>query len=182
MWPIGMRRFSIDPAPIDGFLEPRRRSSGTAGRPPDDSVAASRRRRQRGEWRRRRAPRRAAPPAAAPASYFPEPKRVHTVSVRPDGTIIADEPPPPARSFVASNDPSAVSRAAVGAGSAANPNVATDMPLPVARPATPKTTARVVTTPKATAAVAGAADPGADRRLSRRPLSRSRRVRRRPRR
>ena len=104
----------------------------------------------------------AAPPAAATASYFPEPKRVRTVSVRPDGTIIADEPPPAARSFVASNDPSAVTRAAVGAGSAANPNVATDMPLPVARPATPKTTARVVTTPKATAAVAGAADPGTD--------------------
>jgi hypothetical protein len=101
----------------------------------------------------------AAPPAAASAGYFPEPKRVRTVSVRPDGTLIADDPPS-ARSFVASNDPSAVTRAAAGAGSAANPNVATDVPLPVARPTTPKTTARIVTTPKATPAVAGAADPG----------------------
>lgn len=97
----------------------------------------------------------AAASAAATTSYFPEPKRVHTVSVRPDGTIIADELSPSARSLVASNDPSALSRPAAGATSAANQTVTTDVQLPTARPTTPKTTARVVTTPKPSA---GAAD------------------------
>ena len=92
----------------------------------------------------------------AAGSFFPEPKRVHTVSVRADGTIIADESSPLARPVVASNDSSA-SRAAAGATSAANPNAATDGSLPTARPATPKTTARAATTPKP-----GAADAAND--------------------
>lgn len=104
----------------------------------------------------------AAPSAAAAGSFFPEPKRVHTVSVRPDGTIIDSTPPPlpPVRSVVASNDSAAVVRAAaVGGQSAANASVTTEVPALVARPATPKTTARVVTTPKPTAFGAGLDTP-----------------------
>jgi hypothetical protein len=88
-------------------------------------------------------------PAAAAASHFPDPIRVHTVSVRPDGTIIADNPAPtpPARPVAAPSDPLSASHQPVGsapANSSAGPSVV----MPLAQPTTPKTTARVVTTPK----------------------------------
>ena len=89
------------------------------------------------------------PPPAASASTsnsgFPEPKRVKTVSVRPDGSlIVADASPAPA------NDPIA----AIAAGRPA-PGAQGDNALP--KSATPKATARIATPPKseATAPVAG---------------------------
>ena len=84
---------------------------------------------------------------AAPTSAFPEPIRVKTVSVRPDGTII-------------SNDQGAANAMAMLGGSAmqqpvppqrpqVNPGMPTGSTPAVARPASPKSTARAVTTPMA---------------------------------
>jgi len=61
-----------------------------------------------------------------------EPKKVKTVSVRPDGTLLPNDTPPPVQSSVA---PLPVPRPPVA--SAATP-----------KPATPKSTARVATTPR----------------------------------
>jgi SPOR domain len=86
------------------------------------------------------------PPPATTASTsnngFPEPKRVKTVSVRPEGSVItADASPAPA------NDPIA----ALAAGRPA-PSAAAESALP--KSATPKSTARVATTPKVEAPAA----------------------------
>jgi hypothetical protein len=91
------------------------------------------------------------PPPAASASTtntgFPEPKRVKTVSVRPDGSlIVADASPAPA------NDPIA----ALAAGRSAPTAAGADNTMP--RSATPKSTARVATTPKVEAAAPVAGD------------------------
>jgi hypothetical protein len=67
-----------------------------------------------------------------------EPRKVKTVSVRPDGTLLANDNPPQA----------AVARPI--------PPVQSAPATPVAKPSTPKSTARVVTTPKP------APTPGAD--------------------
>jgi hypothetical protein len=80
---------------------------------------------------------------------FPEPKRVKTVSVRPDGSLImSDASPAPA------TDPIA----ALAAGRPAASAAASDPTLP--KSATPKSTARVATTPKVEpAAPAATAQP-----------------------
>lgn len=93
------------------------------------------------------APAGAPPAAAASNSYFPEPKRVKTVSVRPDGSVIESDaaarpstaPTPPLRP---TTGPAASTTAA--------PSAATPKPAP------PKTTARVVA-PEATPDTAAAA-------------------------
>jgi hypothetical protein len=94
------------------------------------------------------------PPPAATASTtntgFPEPKRVKTVSVRPDGSlIVADASPAPA------NDPIAAMAAGRAPLSASGPDSA--MPKSV----TPKSTARVATTPKVEPAAPVAGDQSA---------------------
>ena len=77
-----------------------------------------------------------------------EPRKVRTVSVRPDGTVLPNDQPPP--------QPSAQTTAAAPRASGAANGTAT----PVAKPSTPKSTTRVVTTPKpAPAAVADAGAP-----------------------
>jgi hypothetical protein len=92
------------------------------------------------------------PPPAGTASTtntgFPEPKRVKTVSVRPDGSlIVADASPAPA------NDP-------IGAMAAGRPlPTASGADSAMPKSATPKSTARVAaTTPKVEAAAPGAGD------------------------
>ncbi len=86
------------------------------------------------------------PPPATTASTsnngFPEPKRVKTVSVRPDGSVINAEV-----SAAPANDPIAALAAGRPAPSAM---AATDSALP--KSATPKSTARIATTPKPEAA------------------------------
>jgi hypothetical protein len=90
------------------------------------------------------------PPPAATVSTrnngFPEPKRVKTVSVRPDGSLIVAE---------ASSGPSADPIAAIAAGRPA-PAGSADSALP--KSATSKATARVSTTPKIEAAAPAAGD------------------------
>lgn len=95
-------------------------------------------------------------PIAAPttastnASGFPEPKRVKTVSVRPDGTVISPDSaaapaaPVPARPLIAALPP--------------NPSAARPAPAPAATsPAAPPAAAKpVAATPKATTRVANA--------------------------
>jgi SPOR domain len=66
-----------------------------------------------------------------------EPRKVKTVSVRPDGTVVANDTPP------------SVAPAAAQAPAAVHPPAA-----PAARAATPKTAVRVATTPKPAAATA----------------------------
>ncbi|HWG07218.1 MAG TPA: SPOR domain-containing protein [Beijerinckiaceae bacterium] len=94
--------------------------------------------------------------SAASANPFPTPIRVHTVSVRPDGTIISDNPVPsrPTRSDAAAPaiPPAPAPLAVAASNSAAMTGVAMPTalpPAPRAPQATPKSTARVVTTPKA---------------------------------
>jgi hypothetical protein len=67
-----------------------------------------------------------------------EPRKVKTVSVRPDGTVVANDTPPP------------VAPRAAQAPAAVHPPAA-----PAARAATPKTPARVATAPKPSNASAG---------------------------
>jgi SPOR domain len=90
------------------------------------------------------------PPAASVStsnSGFPEPKRVKTVSVRPDGSlIVAEASPAPA------NDPIA----ALAAGRPAPSAQGADSALP--RSTTPKATARIATPPKPEAAATVAGD------------------------
>ena len=90
------------------------------------------------------------PTPAQPSSIASliEPRKIKTVSVRPDGTILSNDSATTARPSPAANVP------------AAN--------APAAKPAvTPKSTARVVTTPKPTvAATPPAADAGAPMQLS----------------
>jgi hypothetical protein len=84
-----------------------------------------------------------APGAGAPAAgYFPEPRRVKTVSVRPDGSIIDGDVLPPRQ--VAAVQPPTRPAAATPAPTPSTPAPLAATPKPVA----PKTTARV-TTPKA---------------------------------
>lgn len=94
-------------------------------------------------------------PTGGDAGYFPTPKRVKTVSVRPDGSIIESDAPtavtaprPPARPTPAATP--------APAPSAPPPAAAT---TPQAKPATPKTTARVTTPAKPE--TDGAATPAA---------------------
>ena len=88
----------------------------------------------------------AAPAREAGSSLFPEPKRVKTVSVRPDGSIIGGDIP------VATTPPASVPAPPVRAQAAATPApvrtaaappAATTPPVVAARPAPPKATARV---------------------------------------
>jgi hypothetical protein len=84
------------------------------------------------------------PPAASVSTTnngFPEPKRVKTVSVRPDGSLtVADASPAPA------NDPIA----AIVAGRPTSSAQGAESGLP--KSATPKATTRIATTPKVEAA------------------------------
>lgn len=84
-----------------------------------------------------------AQPAAAPQGIagLIEPKKVKTVSVRPDGSVL----PGAAAPLSASTDAQALARMAAPA------------PAPAAKAATPKSTARVATTPKPAAAPAAEA-------------------------
>jgi hypothetical protein len=86
------------------------------------------------------------PPPAATVSTtnngFPEPKRVKTVSVRPDGSLITAEASP------AASDPIA----ALAAGRPAPTASGADTAVP--KSSTPKSSARVATTPKVEAAAA----------------------------
>lgn len=94
---------------------------------------------------------------AAPASPFPEPKRVKTVSVRPDGSLIpngdqgADAGPVPGPAEPAASPPAAP------AALAANPPSPVPRPLPPASgaplPATPKLDLPTKLSPKSTARV-----------------------------
>ncbi len=101
-----------------------------------------------------------APPASAPvvpasaappsgASFFPEPKRVKTVSVRPDGSIIdgASASAPPQRMVAAP---------AIQAPPAppVRPAPSTPTTASTPKPPVPKTTARVATTPRPDASAA----------------------------
>lgn len=72
------------------------------------------------------------PPSAEPASIASliQPKKVKTVSVRPDGTVLPNDMPPPQ------------------VGSAAAPPAAARAAAPTTKVVTPKSTARVATTPK----------------------------------
>ncbi len=81
-----------------------------------------------------------AAPSAGPAgggmnSFFPEPKRVKTISVRPDGSIIASGQNAP--TAPASSPPAPTPRPPVAQTPATSPATAP-------RPAVPKTTARIV--------------------------------------
>ncbi len=82
------------------------------------------------------------PPAASVSTSnngFPEPKRVKTVSVRPDGSLIVADASPTATAYA---DP--IAAIAAGRPTPTAPGVDSAMP----KSATPKTTARVATTPK----------------------------------
>ncbi len=101
------------------------------------------------------------PPAATASNGFPEPKRVKTVSVRPDGSVIsgdapAEAPRAPARPSIASlplNPSGAAAKPAAPAPVAAKPAPTAAAPVAPA-PAAPKATARV-TTPKVETAALG---------------------------
>ena len=88
-------------------------------------------------------------PAQQPMSIAAliEPRKVKTVSVRPDGTVLPNDNPPQA--------------------GAAPPARAGSTATPVAKPSTPKSTARVVTTPKP--AAAPTADAAASLQLAAKP-------------
>jgi hypothetical protein len=96
-----------------------------------------------------------APPSqasGASANPFPSPIRVHTVSVRPDGTIISDNPASsqPARAVAAAVPPAPLAAAASNSAAMSGVTMPTALPpAPSSPQATPKSTVRVVTTPKA---------------------------------
>ncbi len=113
-----------------------------------------------------------APDEGAAPSPFPEPRKVKTVLVRPDGTIITDRP-------VAAADPAAVGKPAdqqsslafdpttslpiVGSPPAAAAAAEPPAPEPAAAtpaPAPGKSQARVAVTPKSTGTAASPATPG----------------------
>jgi hypothetical protein len=90
------------------------------------------------------------PPAASVSTTnngFPEPKRVKTVSVRPDGSLLVADASP-----ASANDPIA----AIAAGRPAPSTQGADSGLP--KSATPKATTRIAMTPKVEAAAPAAGD------------------------
>ena len=101
-----------------------------------------------------RAGARAEPPAPAGGanSFFPEPRRVRTVAVRPDGTIAPDPAPPPAPA------PAAASSTPAPAARPQPPGAAPVRPAQAsAAPAAPKTTERAgAVTPAASTPSVGA--------------------------
>jgi hypothetical protein len=84
-------------------------------------------------------------PAPAGSLYGAEPKKVKTVSVRPDGTVIERDAPPPALARPAPTAPAAARPAAPGAA----PRAAQQ--APDAATATPKSPVKPATTPHAAA-------------------------------
>lgn len=115
-------------------------------------------------------------PTAGPAanSFFPEPRRVRTVSVRPDGTIIGDFPKPapvaapraapsrPATSATPSPAPAPVPPVPAAAPPAPGPQTSAPAPTRVASIAPPKTSERAIPTAvSTTASTAVAATPSA---------------------
>jgi hypothetical protein len=105
-----------------------------------------------------RAGARAEPPAPAGAaanSFFPEPRRVRTVAVRPDGTIAPDPAPPPAPvASPASSTPAPAARPQPPGAAPVRPPQASAAP---AAPAAPKTTERAgAVTPAASTPSVGA--------------------------
>lgn len=88
-------------------------------------------------------PGQAAAPQAQPAGdpgFFPAPKRVKTVSVRPDGSIIDSDAPAPRPTI----PPGAQTPAPAASAPRAAAPATTPAAPPAAKPATPKTTARIV--------------------------------------
>jgi hypothetical protein len=83
-----------------------------------------------------------------------EPKRVKTVTVRPDGSIVAEDGASPSRSIAPIAPPIAPNPVQLPPAAKALDS-APAAPAAVAKTATPKTTVRVATTPKATTAGAG---------------------------
>lgn len=75
-------------------------------------------------------------PAGTNASAFPEPRKVKTIMIRPDGSVVGEDP--------AATVPAAGAVPAF----ASNPAPAASQDEPVARPATPKATTRATSTPK----------------------------------
>lgn len=90
------------------------------------------------------------PATPAPSSYNSEPKRVKTVSVRPDGTVIDDDAPPAPAILRSAPTPAPPAARAPTAPRA-------DVAEPAAPTATPKSAKPPATTPPATTPAAGAA-------------------------
>lgn len=81
-------------------------------------------------------------PAGTNASAFPEPRKVKTIMIRPDGSVVGEDPTAAA----------AIPAAGAVPAFASNPAPAVSQDEPVARPATPKATTRATSTPKSVSA------------------------------
>ncbi|MCW6510821.1 SPOR domain-containing protein [Lichenifustis flavocetrariae] len=83
--------------------------------------------------------------AASPPNPFPEPRKVKTVLIRPDGSVVGDAPQTSSPVV-----PGGVVMPAAADLGTAQPqaDMAAPPPAPVAKPSTPKSTARVSSTPK----------------------------------
>lgn len=104
------------------------------------------------------------PPEAAPENPFGPPKRVKTVSVRPDGSVVPAPVPDPVAVAPQASVPALVARPVT-----ANPLITTPSLAPATPPAKPKATVRVVAPAKpdikSVAAPAAVDDPNAPLQL-----------------
>jgi hypothetical protein len=111
-------------------------------------------------------------PTAGPAAnnFFPEPRRVRTVSVRPDGTIISEAPQPAAAPSsaprAAAPAPSRPAAAPPAAPAPAAPQTAAPAPVRVAAAPPPKTPERAGPTTTATASPSATPQAAAARTAS----------------
>jgi hypothetical protein len=113
------------------------------------------------------------PPASEPSpGFFPEPKRVKTVSVRPDGTIISGSDRQAAQPIASTTPvaPAPLPRPASLPVAAAPAHPASVTPATPRPAATSKSTARIATTPKTLVARADASDTPVDLNTAARPV------------